>query len=54
MTDSKPMRTHRFTREAGALLVIDVQERLAAAMPQARMDALFKNAGLHHQVMHAE
>ena len=28
---------HCFTREKGALLVIDVQERLAAAMPDARM-----------------
>ena len=30
------MTTHRFTREAGALLVIDVQERLAAAMNPER------------------
>lgn len=29
--------SHRFTREAGALLVVDVQERLAAAMPQERL-----------------
>ena len=40
MTDSKPMRTHRFTREAGALLVIDVQERLAAAMNPERFARL--------------
>ncbi len=30
------MTTHRFTRESGALLVIDVQERLAAAMNPER------------------
>ncbi|MEW5741599.1 MAG: isochorismatase family protein [Myxococcota bacterium] len=28
---------HRFTREQGALLVIDLQERLAAAMPQDKL-----------------
>lgn len=30
--------THRFTRAAGALLIIDLQERLAAAMPADRLD----------------
>lgn len=29
--------THRFTRAAGALLVVDVQERLGAAMPPERL-----------------
>lgn len=29
---------HRFTREAGALLIIDVQERLATAMPPVRLE----------------
>ena len=29
---------HRFTRETSALLVIDVQERLAAAMPADRLE----------------
>jgi nicotinamidase-related amidase len=29
--------SHRFTREAGALLVVDLQERLAAAMPDDRL-----------------
>ena len=32
--------THRFTRAAGALLVVDVQERLAAAMPAERLERL--------------
>ena len=36
----------RLNPQASLLLVVDVQERLAAAMPQARMDALFKNAGV--------
>ncbi len=30
--------THRFTRAAGALLVVDVQERLGAAMDPARLE----------------
>jgi nicotinamidase-related amidase len=28
--------THRFTKESGALLIVDVQERLVAAMPPER------------------
>jgi nicotinamidase-related amidase len=32
--------THRFTREQGALLIVDVQERLAAAMSAARLARL--------------
>lgn len=32
--------THRFTRAAGALLVVDVQGRLAAAMPAERSAAV--------------
>lgn len=32
--------THRFTKEQGALLVIDIQDRLAAAMPQERLPRL--------------
>ena len=32
--------THRFTREQGALLVIDIQDRLAAAMPAERLPRL--------------
>lgn len=31
---------HRFTKETGALLIIDIQERLAAAMPQERLERL--------------
>lgn len=31
---------HRFTRTASSLLVIDIQERLAAAMPPARLERL--------------
>ncbi|MDP2271941.1 MAG: isochorismatase family protein [Archangium sp.] len=30
--------THRFTKAAGALLVVDVQERLGAAMPADRLE----------------
>ncbi len=30
--------SHRFTRAAGALLVVDVQERLGAAMPSDRLE----------------
>ena len=30
--------THRFTQAAGALLVVDVQERLCAAMPAERLE----------------
>lgn len=29
---------HRFTREQGALLIIDIQDRLAAAMPPERLE----------------
>jgi nicotinamidase-related amidase len=30
--------THRFTKGAGALLVVDLQERLGAAMPADRLE----------------
>ena len=32
--------THRFTKAAGALLIVDLQERLAAAMAPERMERL--------------
>jgi nicotinamidase-related amidase len=35
---------HRFTREHGALLVIDLQERLAAAMPPERLARVVNRA----------
>jgi nicotinamidase-related amidase len=37
---------NRLTPATTALLVVDVQERLAAAMPEARMEALIRNAGI--------
>jgi nicotinamidase-related amidase len=37
---------NRLTPATTALLVVDVQERLAAAMPPARMEALTRNAGI--------
>src|SRR5207237_1219622 len=36
----------RLTPESSVLLVVDVQERLAAAMPPERMNALAKNVGV--------
>ena len=36
--------THRFTKEQGALLVIDIQDRLAAAMPAERLPRLVNRA----------
>lgn len=36
---------HRFTKEAGALLVIDIQERLGAAMPTERMVRVVNRTG---------
>jgi nicotinamidase-related amidase len=36
--------SHRFTKEQGALLVIDIQDRLAAAMPQERLPRLVNRA----------
>lgn len=40
MSSSPARGPQRFTRDTGALLVIDVQERLAAAMDPARYDRL--------------
>ncbi len=36
---------HRFTRDTGALLVIDVQERLAAAMTPERLERVANRVG---------
>ena len=38
------MTVHRFTKEAGALLLIDFQERLAAAMPPERLERVINRA----------
>jgi nicotinamidase-related amidase len=37
---------NRLTPATTALLVVDVQERLAAAMPPARIEALIRNTGI--------